>query len=332
MKQAYEELKRSEKRFRLLCDLSPIGIFFADNEGKCTYVNDRCLEISGTGKDDSHGLWWILTLHPDDRKVIFDEWKKEKHRRKSFAREVRYIHRDGKERIGFIHAVPINGEGYLGTLEDITERKKLEHSKDEFISTVSHELRTPLTIIKEAIENLSDGLCGDLTGQQKDVVSIAQKNTKRLVTRALIDDIIAHLKAEMTDNRIALEVSVPQSIPDIYADSSMIMQVMSNILANAYRYAKSNITISAKPLHPRNMVEISIWNDGPHIDKKDHKRIFDKFYQINRQQGEGYKGTGLGLPISKRIIELHGGELWIISAKGKGVSFAFTIPQWKEVE
>ena len=154
----HEKLKVSEKRFRLLCDLSPIGIFFADTEGRCTYANDRCLEISGTNKEESNGLWWILTLHPDDRKVIFEEWKKSMKARQNIDREVRYIHRDGKERIGFIRAVPVRGIGYIGTIEDITQRKILERTKDDFISTVSHELRTPLTIIKEAVENLSDGL------------------------------------------------------------------------------------------------------------------------------------------------------------------------------
>ena len=356
IKNEHERLKISEKRFRLLCDLSPIGIFFADTEGKCTYANERCLEISGSTKEESQGLWWILTLHPDDRKFFFEEWKKSMSRRHNIEREVRYIHRDGMERIGFIRAVPVRGMGYIGIIEDITERKRLERTKDDFISTVSHELRTPLTIIKEAVENLTDGLCGDLTQKQQAVTCIAKKNTHRLSsliddlldmsrlesgkvrcnkvrvsTPLFINEIVNNFSSQVQHNGLLITINSSPSLPDLYIDATMVMQVMNNILVNAIRYAKKNITISAKIIKTRKKVQISIFNDGSHIAASDRKLIFDKFYQINRPQGgEGYKGTGLGLPISKQIIEQHDGAIWVESVMDKGVTFHFTLPQWED--
>ncbi|MBI5299403.1 MAG: response regulator [Deltaproteobacteria bacterium] len=237
---------------------------------------------------------------------------------------------------------------------EMSEREEMDRIKDEFVSTVSHELRTPLTTIKSAIENLKDGISGDLNEKQSRVVEIADRNADRLVriindlleisrlesgvakihkrrvdAVPLLQEVLQNFQMRTKKHHFILEGNFAKNLPPIYADADMIVQVMNNLLDNALRFAKTKISVEAKATGQD--VEVIISDDGIGIPEDRAKELFGKFVQFNRPMGgEGYKGTGLGLAICKEIVDRHGGRIWASSQTGKGTQFHFTMRQFQE--
>lgn len=256
----------------------------------------------------------------------------------------------------------INSIKKIAELESkIREQKRVDKLKDGLISVVSHELRTPLTVIKGSINNLLDGITGALNDKQRTVLSTTKRNAERLsrliddlldlsrlesghvkIQRkqispaSLIQDIVQNLNPQAEQCKITIEKNIQELIPPVNADHEMICQVLTNLVTNALRYAKSKITIGAKHLPSANgteFVQFTVTDDGMGIDPQDHDLLFNKFEQINRPQGgSGYKGTGLGLAICKEIISLHNGRIWVESEPGNGANFCFIIPVYQEKE
>ena len=251
---------------------------------------------------------------------------------------------------------------------EINEKSRVEKLKDEFISIVSHEMRTPLTIIKGAVSNLKDGIVGDLNEKQIKVLDTTNRNIDRLARiindlldlsrlesgktkihrrklelTALIDEIISNFSNAASERNIQIESEIPHGLPAVFADGDMIVQVLTNLIQNALRYAKSKITIRGykENLRPdiagkadknyQEMIKIGVIDDGTGIAKNDLALLFNKFEQINRPEGgSGYKGTGLGLAICKQIITLNHGKIWANSDTGKGAEFYFLLPVYHE--
>jgi two-component system CheB/CheR fusion protein len=245
----------------------------------------------------------------------------------------------------------------LITIEDITERKKAEekikeaaNTKAAFTSKVSHELRTPLTAMKEGIALVLDGLAGDINEEQKELLGIAKKNVDRL-TR-LINDVLDFQKLDSGKMKFNLEANdVNQIVNDVYKimvlpskngepdflleldenlpkarfDSDKITQVLTNLVNNAMKFTeKGNITI--KTSKTEDAVQVSVYDTGCGIRKEDLPKLFDSFAQLGNGGQRKTGGTGLGLIISKEIVEQHGGRIWVESEPGRGSKFMFTIP------
>ncbi|MBI4374975.1 MAG: response regulator, partial [Elusimicrobia bacterium] len=226
---------------------------------------------------------------------------------------------------------------------EIKERRRLDELKDKLLGTVSHELRTPLTIIKGAIDNLYEGLAGPLQGRQGELIGIAHRNLARLskminnlldlsrlesgmarITRrafspeALVSQALEDFQSTSKNRKIRLEAELSPNLPDVYADPELISEVLVNLVDNALRFAKSSVGISARVSGER--VVISIVDDGEGIPADKIGDLFNKFVQINRSAGGGYKGTGLGLAICKEIMDLHGETITVESppARARG--------------
>jgi len=245
----------------------------------------------------------------------------------------------------------------LITIEDITEHKKAEEKikeianmKSEFISNVSHELRTPMTAMKEGIDLVLDGLAGDINEEQKELLGIAKKNVDRL-TR-LINDVLDFQKLESGKMKFNLEANdvnqivndvykimvfpaknvdldflleLDQNLPKVKFDSDKITQVLTNLVNNAMKFTeKGNITI--KTSKTKDAVQVSVSDTGYGIKKEDLPKVFDGFEQLSSGGQRKTGGTGLGLTISKEIVEQHGGKIWVESELGKGSKFMFTLP------
>jgi signal transduction histidine kinase/CheY-like chemotaxis protein len=231
---------------------------------------------------------------------------------------------------------------------EIRERRRLDQLKDELIGTVSHELRTPLTIIKGAIDNLREGIAGALQPRQSEIVTIAARNIDRLAKminnlldlsrlesgstrinrravdlRSIISDITTGLKLAET-SRVELSSDLPSELPEVEGDPEMLGQVVTNLLDNALRYARTRVVISAAL--EGGEVRVDVVDDGPGIPEDKVGALFNKFVQINRTAGRGYKGTGLGLAICKEILSLHGGRIEVASVVGAGTRFSFRLP------
>ncbi len=236
---------------------------------------------------------------------------------------------------------------------EIEERKKMDILKDEFVSTVSHELRTPLAIVKSAIENLRDGIAGDLNEKQGRTVQIAARNLDRLTTiindlldlsrlesgkmvlnrhrvslHSVVQELFQGYQTQARAKNIRLIADIPQGMTDVYVDPDLLMQVLNNLMNDALRYTKTKIVVKAQSEDA--YVRVSIEDDGEGIGPEDLPKLFGKFQQINRPSGgAGYKGTGLGLAICREIINQHEGKIWAESDLGQGTRFVFTVQEYQ---
>lgn len=235
------------------------------------------------------------------------------------------------------------------------EREKLVQIKNEFVSVVSHELRTPLTAIHGAMTLLSKDIAGKLTKQDDDLLNIALNNINRLIR--LINDILDIEKIELNKmnfvlkqyniinviqeaiasnqpyaDKFAVKLKLIKKIPAITVnvDHDRIIQVVTNLLANAIKFSAKNreviITISLKNA---TKVRVEIIDEGLGIPIEFQKNVFEKFSQADCSEKRGAQGSGLGLYISKAIIEQMGGAIGFVSEAGKGATFYFDLPVCK---
>jgi len=253
-----------------------------------------------------------------------------------------------------ISAEPIIIDGrehMLFTMDDVTLRKNAEQMKNDFVGVVSHELRTPLTSIMGSLGLLSAGSMGKLSGEALDLVDIAYRNGERLLD--LINDILDIEKMEsgklIFDTRpIDLLVLVRQSIEDNYAyaqkydvdfelldgpdsvevevDPERLLQVITNLLANAAKYSDSGKAVGVKVSKVEGFARVGISNEGSVISEELRDKIFEKFAQGDSSDSRKKGGTGLGLAISKMIVEKHGGRIGFESDENAGTTFYFDLP------
>uniref|UniRef100_A0A832MIU1 histidine kinase n=1 Tax=Eiseniibacteriota bacterium TaxID=2212470 RepID=A0A832MIU1_UNCEI len=230
--------------------------------------------------------------------------------------------------------------------------KSLDRLKSEFVAVVSHEIRTPLTSVKGAVELLSDERYFKNNDQQTKLLTIALANADRLLV--LINDILdfsklenaslpmsmerqrlepvvhqaAHnLRTVVEEKRIHLEFLLAPDLPDLMMDSNRIAQVLTNLLSNAIKFSPTGgrIVLMAETWEG-GAVRVGVRDHGEGIAKENLPRLFRKFSQIDSSSTRKAGGTGLGLVISKGIVEQHGGRIWVESTPGEGSTFYFTLP------
>ena len=275
---------------------------------------------------------------------------------KSDEREWTFIRKDGSRFRGSLVVTALtgaNGEisGYLGILADITERKKMERMKDEFISTVSHELRTPLTSIRGSLGLLAGGVLGPLSDKAAGMVQIAHQNSERLVR--IINDIldiekIEAGKLELRAQNLALgtllaqAIEVNQSYADKYqvrlqleplpegiavvADPDRLMQVVTNLLSNAAKFSPSASTVHIRASRQNARVRIEVEDHGTGIPEEFRPHVFEKFAQADGSTSRRFEGTGLGLSITRQLLEAMGGSIGFQSTLGRGTTFHIELP------
>lgn len=219
--------------------------------------------------------------------------------------------------------------------------------KQELISIVSHELRTPLTSVQATLTRFSHGLLGELSPKGKDALVKAEKNTDRLIK--LINDLLdiermEQGKIDLRRENIALssalgrsldsvlsfaekhgvELDVASTTLSVFADEDRLIQVMVNLLSNAIKFSPENglVTVSVEQIGQN--VEIAVADQGRGVPPEFQEKIFQRYAQV--EEADGKKGTGLGLPICKAIIEGHGGTIGVRSELGKGSVFSVQIP------
>ncbi len=229
---------------------------------------------------------------------------------------------------------------------DITEIKKLEQLKKDFVANVSHELRTPLTAIKGFIETLED----EIDAQYHHYIDIIKRNTNRLISivqdllmlseleapntqliksfvdaRIIIDNVLKIFEPKLKDKGLNIDVHYQDNFPKINVDVFRMEQVFINFIDNAIKYSDSG-TILISCSYDDRFAYFAVKDNGMGISKEDAERIFERFYIADKSRSKKTGGTGLGLSIVKHIVLLHNGEIAVESEKGIGTTFKFKIP------
>ncbi|MFN8586458.1 MAG: ATP-binding protein [Candidatus Eisenbacteria bacterium] len=229
--------------------------------------------------------------------------------------------------------------------------KSLDRLKSDFVAVVSHEIRTPLTSVKGALELLGDERYFQNNDQQKKLLTIAHANSERLLL--LINDILdfsklesaslpmnierqrlepvmqqaeQHLRMLIEERRILLEVSLADDLPDTSIDPHRIAQVLSNLMSNAIKFSPAGGLVTVRAENLGREIKVSVTDRGEGIAAADLPKLFRKFQQIDSGSTRKVGGTGLGLVISKGIVEQHGGRIGVESTPGAGSTFWFTLP------
>lgn len=242
--------------------------------------------------------------------------------------------------------------GYILTLHDVSEELQLEEMKLDFVSIAAHELRTPLTAIKGYLSVFFDENKATITQDQQLLLSHVKVATQRLgalienllsITHiekgmvtlnilpiewiALCQQIVNDMQAQAAEKQITLTLKKPlESSMFAAADKLRVSEVLSNLIANAINYTptKGSVTVSLEKKD--GMVVTHVTDTGMGMSKEAMGGLFTKFYRVRSKLTQGAKGTGLGLFISKSIIEMHKGQIWVTSEEGKGSAFGFSLP------
>ncbi len=257
-----------------------------------------------------------------------------------------------------ISTIPmIIGEEKLGNLvilHDITREKMVERIKTEFVSLAAHQLRTPLSAIKWTLDMLLDGDLGEITKEQRDFIGKTYQSNERMITLindlldvtrieegkylyqptltdlgSIVQFVVNSYKEEVQRKKLNLEFKKPMfQLPKIVLDVEKIRLVVQNLLENAIKYTPSGgkITVSLKHLKEKKEIELQVQDTGVGIPKDQQERVFTKFFRAANIIRLDTEGSGLGLFISKNIIEAHGGRIRFESEEGKGATFYLNLP------
>jgi PAS domain S-box-containing protein len=245
------------------------------------------------------------------------------------------------------------GPRLLANILDVSQKKEVERIRREFVSTVTHELRTPLTSVRGGLTLLSAGALGELPAKAKDIVTMAERNTMRLLD--LINDLLDIEKLEagmlkMEIDEIVLDEVISRSMESIYtfaserkveilpeqapftvsADKDRLVQVLVNLLSNAIKFSPAGGSVEIEIFDIGADVEIAVVDHGRGIPQSFKEKIFQRFQQASGDS-KHKGGSGLGLAICKTIVELHGGQIGFDSEEGVGTRVWFRLPKHAEI-
>jgi len=241
--------------------------------------------------------------------------------------------------------------GAIIVFTDVTEKKRLEKVRQDFISNISHELKTPLTSIKAMVEVLLEGGAEDaklrrdfleninqevdrLSKLVSDLLLLSRLESDREFLNPVLTDFVAlvtrtvsRFQPRAMKEGITLTLDIEEEIPPLNVDVNYIDQVISNLIDNAIKYTPSGGKVEVKVEDNEKTVKVSVKDTGIGIAKEDLPRIFERFYRGEKSRNLSLGGIGLGLSIVKHIVEAHGGKVGVESEIGKGSTFYFTLPK-----
>ncbi|HIH00276.1 MAG TPA: PAS domain S-box protein [Thermoplasmata archaeon] len=359
-RKVWEELVKSEEKYRILAETSADGVFTTDSLGRLTYVNPSFEKLCGRRKSQILATPFRNYLLEDSiyffQQIFIDVRKKND---KIENVELELVSGTGDITPIEANIAPLTKQtefgGVICTVRDITQRreiedelKKNERLKTEFMNIAAHELRSPVTPIKGYL----DLIIHDNESNQKikNWAKISLRNAERLLKLVndildvarldsdtmrfdmekidlveFLNEIVEDMRPAIVNKKLEFHVNVPSPLPHIIGDKNRLSQVMKNLIGNSLKFTDCGyigLTVEKKDNH----VLIAVEDTGIGISKDEIRKIFTKFYQAYTGEDRNNEGTGLGLFISKEIVKKHNGEIWAESEIGKGSRFIIQIP------
>ncbi len=354
-------LRASELHLRQITNAVPALIADLDMEQRFRFHNKAYEEIFGLSFEEINGHTLAEVLGPQAYESVQDKVE-EVLRGYPVSYERALTTPQGGLRDYAMNFLPRYGEGadegkvigYFSLGTDITELKRIDRMKTEFISTVSHELRTPLTSIRGSLGLIAGGVAGELPEAAKKLVGIANNNCERLIR--LINDILdvekiesgqMRLNPQVVDikqlvqqalaanegfagqHRVTVLLQAPDEPLPVRIDSDCLTQVLTNLLSNAVKFSPPEGAVEVRVSRVAQQVRVEVADHGPGIPEEFRSRIFQKFSQADSSDTRQKGGTGLGLNISRALVEQMGGQIGFSSEAGAGTTFFFEIPEWQ---
>ncbi len=345
------ELEAQRNQAQAILDSMVEGVLALDREGRVLWFNASAQRLFAIPSGEAGGKRLIEVFRQPDMEGLVREVLD---RQRPAVREVHAY--TPEERIIRFQAAPCDGPPGGAALvlvaQDVTDVRRLEGMRREFVANVSHELKTPLTSIKGLIETLLAGALEDqgsnrrfvgmieedatrLTRLIDDLLELSQIESKAVPLRlepvdlhALADELAPTFRQPLSERGVTLEIRVPPQTPPVRADRERLRQILLNLLDNAIKFNVSGgrVTVEAEAQGPS--VQVSVADSGGGIPEADLPRIFERFYRVDKARSRGLGGTGLGLSIVKHLVELHQGTVEVASQPGQGSRFTVTLPRW----
>ncbi len=338
MQGLFSELTRQKEELDSIISSLQEGLLVIDSFDRVVLTNTSLKNILGhnleTGK-----FYWEELREPSINDLI----KKVRNERRNHREETTVNGMTFLSSATFLKA----GEEIVIVFHDITEIRRLEKIKNDFVLNVSHELRTPLTSIKGYAETMDDG---PLSDENRQYLTIIRRNTDRLINIVndlltlsklqekglmpdlvpvdmglLVERVLKIFEGQIRGKGFFLNVEITDSLPPVMGDPFKLEQVFINLLDNAIKYTDAG-GIAIRMDKTDNDITIRITDTGPGIPLDHIPRIFERFYVVDKSRSKKLGGTGLGLAIVKHIVLLHNGKIGVESTTGKGTTFVVTLP------
>jgi PAS domain S-box-containing protein len=336
------------------------GVAVSDEDGQIAVVNDAARRIMRLGTvqlDDQPLSTLFAALSEAEQDAVSEalaEVRAHPRRQEQLIPLSVTVHRG--DQIVQAAFMPMFDErrifaGIVIVFRDVTREREVAQAKNEFVSVVAHELRTPMTSIKGYTDLILQGALGEVNNRQRHFLEIVKTNVDRLSelvgdlldtaridagrvrleiepvqVASIVGEVCDSLAETIRERGLELTVEADPGIPTVQADRNRLIQILMNLLSNAYRYTPSggSIAVSVRPTDDAVLVEVA--DTGIGIAPEDQEKIFERFYRVDHELVNRQAGTGLGLPIARSLVELHGGRLWLESELGAGSTFSFTLP------
>jgi len=342
----FDELRREQAESAALVESMVEGVIAADGRGRIVTANPAARRLLGYDPDETLPALAELFGVKAAREVVDAVLR---------GTPVQDRRLEVDSRVFLVNARPLPNGGAVLVLHDLTEIRRLEAVRRDFVANVSHELKTPLT----SISGYAETLLGDATDPATTAhfLRTILSNARRM--QRLVDDLLdlsrieagrwhptlsevdvaavareswAALAGRADPRRVALTLELAPDAAAIEADHDAVRQVLTNLMDNSLRYAPDGGSVTCRTRRHESGVVVSVVDDGPGITGEHLPRIFERFYRADPSRSRGEGGTGLGLAIVKHLVEAHGGRVWAESERGRGTTVSCLFPDAGAVE
>lgn len=351
VEEARETLEAERHRLDSVLSHMTDGVVATDRRGKVVIINEMAQMLLEKTNEEAIGLSILELLNIKEEyslRQLLEEQNEKLIDVMNDQNELTILKVDFamiRRESGFI-------SGLVCVLHDVTEQEKNEQERREFVSNVSHELRTPLTSMRSYLEALADGAWENPEVAPK-FINVSLEETDRMIRmisdllelsrmdsksqplqkelvnlNEMFNFVIERFEMLITSNNMNYKIRKEFTRRTIWVevDSDKVIQVLDNIMNNAIKYSPDGGEITCSLLETHNNVIISIADQGMGIPKRDLKRVFDRFFRVDKARSRSLGGSGLGLAISRDVIQNHGGTIWVESEESKGSVFYISLP------